>query len=142
MVLDSNGRYARLISHPFGKNNFNNCANSRRNSVTTSCQSDILPTPSSGSGLRRSVTTTSCTRKERQVVLQRSVFERSRVLDSNGRRQVLRFGTNGLNNCVNSGRNSGTVSCHKSTLATSNLAYVFVISVFDIDCTGKTRQLL
>ena len=62
------GTRARLIWHPFGTCDFNNCANSRSSSITAWCQSSIRPTPSSGSGLRSSVRTTSCIRKESQVL--------------------------------------------------------------------------
>ena len=86
----------------FGMNGFNNCLNSRRNSATFSCHEITLPAPSLGSGLRFSVVNASCTRKESQAILQRSVFERSMVLVSNGRREVVPVGTNDFKNCLNS----------------------------------------
>ena len=68
MVLVSTGGQPKLVLHPFGAYDFNNCATSRPNSVTTSCQSSILPTPSSGRGFRSSAATTGCIRKKSQLL--------------------------------------------------------------------------
>ena len=67
IVLVLTGEQARLISHPIGAYDFNNCANSRYNSVTTSCQSSTMQTSNWGSGFRGSATTIGCTRKESQI---------------------------------------------------------------------------
>ena len=67
MLLVSTGGQARLLWQPFGTNNLNNCANTRRSSVTASCHNGTPPTASSEGGWRVSAETISCARKENQI---------------------------------------------------------------------------
>ena len=144
--MDSTRSQARLIGHPpFGEHGFNNCANSSCNSVTASCRRITLPSPGSGSGFRLSALATGTKRTESQLLSQRSVFESSRVLGSNGGQARLighlPFGADGFKNCANSRLNSVIASCHNSTLPTPSSGTGFRSSALDTGCIRKENQV-
>ena len=78
-MLVSIGGQARMFWYEFGASVFNNCVNSRSNSVAASCHNIMLPISNSGSEFRISARITSCIRKKAKS---HDIAERIQELDS------------------------------------------------------------